>query len=48
MRTPFDASIELLYIPPLLFISQENYLPSLTQAAVLFYDVRYCLEEWNL
>ena len=35
MRTPFDASIELLYIPPLLSISQENYLPSLTQEPLI-------------
>jgi hypothetical protein len=56
MWTPFDASIELLYNPspppppppPSLFIFQGKYLPSFTQAAVLFYDVRYCLEEWKL
>jgi hypothetical protein len=50
MWTPFDASIELLYILPplsLLFFKENTYLLSHRQL-FLFYDVRYCLEEWKL
>ncbi len=49
MRTPFDASMELLYIPPSLSLFlKENTNPLSQRQLFLFYEVRYCLEEWNL